>query len=102
MKILDFIACLLVLVGALNWGLVGVFDFNVVEEVCDAIVGDKEVDTSSAEGLLDSVTEIAEDASDEAQGKPSMLERIVYIVIGASAVFMLLRLPAKCGKKSCA
>ena len=100
MKILDCIACLLVIIGALNWGLVGIFDFNFVEEVCDAIVSD-EVDTSSAEGLVESVGDIVENASDEAQGKPSMLERLVYIVVGASAVFMLLRLPAKCGKKSC-
>ncbi len=30
MKILDILACVLVLVGALNWGLVGAFDFNLV------------------------------------------------------------------------
>lgn len=31
MNILKYIAYVLVLVGALNWGLVGMFDFNLVE-----------------------------------------------------------------------
>lgn len=31
MKLLHQIAYVLVLVGALNWGLVGAFDFNLVE-----------------------------------------------------------------------
>ncbi len=30
MKALDIVTLVLVLVGALNWGLVGVFDFNLV------------------------------------------------------------------------
>ena len=30
MKILTYIAGILVLIGALNWGLVGLFDFNLV------------------------------------------------------------------------
>lgn len=31
MKTLDVISAALVLIGALNWGLVGVFNFNVVD-----------------------------------------------------------------------
>jgi uncharacterized membrane protein YuzA (DUF378 family) len=31
MKKLDFIVALLLVVGGLNWGLVGLFDFNLVE-----------------------------------------------------------------------
>lgn len=30
MKWLDFVASVLVIVGGLNWGLVGFFDFNLV------------------------------------------------------------------------
>jgi len=30
MKILDSIAFILVLIGAVNWGLIGFFDFNLV------------------------------------------------------------------------
>ncbi len=31
MKIINVIALLLVIIGALNWGLVGLFDFNLVD-----------------------------------------------------------------------
>lgn len=31
MKILHMVAFLLVIVGALNWGLIGLLDFNLVE-----------------------------------------------------------------------
>ncbi len=33
MKIIDKIALILVIIGAINWGLVGVFDFNLVEMI---------------------------------------------------------------------
>ena len=33
MKAIDIIALLLVIVGGLNWGLVGIFDFNLVEAI---------------------------------------------------------------------
>ncbi len=33
MNILDYIALILVIVGAVNWGLVGVFDFNLVTAI---------------------------------------------------------------------
>lgn len=33
MKILDGILLLLVIVGALNWGLIGLFGFNLVEAI---------------------------------------------------------------------
>jgi uncharacterized membrane protein YuzA (DUF378 family) len=36
MKILDWIALILVIIGGLNWGLVGLFNYNVVS----AIFGD--------------------------------------------------------------
>ena len=31
MKILDVIVAILLVIGGLNWGLVGLFDFNLVE-----------------------------------------------------------------------
>ena len=36
MKTLDYIALILVVIGAINWGLVGFFDFDLVQ----AIFGD--------------------------------------------------------------
>lgn len=36
MKTLDYISLILVAIGAINWGLIGFFDFNLV----DAIFGD--------------------------------------------------------------
>ncbi len=36
MKTLDYIAVILVAIGAINWGLIGFFDFNLVK----AIFGD--------------------------------------------------------------
>lgn len=31
MKIIDKIALLLVIIGAINWGLIGIFSFNLVD-----------------------------------------------------------------------
>lgn len=39
LNVLDWIALVLVIVGGLNWGLVGAFDFNLV----DTIFGDMSV-----------------------------------------------------------
>lgn len=33
MKIIDKIALILVIVGAINWGLIGIFNFNLVEMI---------------------------------------------------------------------
>ena len=33
MKTLDMIAMILVLIGGLNWGLVGLFDWNLVDAI---------------------------------------------------------------------
>ena len=33
MKIIDIIALVLVIVGAINWGLIGLFNFNLVETI---------------------------------------------------------------------
>ena len=31
MKVIDKIALVLIIIGAINWGLVGIFNFNLVE-----------------------------------------------------------------------
>lgn len=31
MKIIDKIALILIVIGAINWGLIGIFNFNLVE-----------------------------------------------------------------------
>lgn len=31
MKVLDYIALILVIIGAINWGLIGFFQFNLVD-----------------------------------------------------------------------
>ena len=33
MKTLDYIALILVAIGAINWGLIGFFDFNLVNAI---------------------------------------------------------------------
>lgn len=33
MKIIDTIALVLVIIGAINWGLIGMFNFNLVETI---------------------------------------------------------------------
>ncbi|MBR3132738.1 MAG: DUF378 domain-containing protein [Clostridia bacterium] len=33
MKIIDKIALLLIIIGAINWGLIGLFEFNLVDTI---------------------------------------------------------------------
>ena len=62
-KPLDFIALLLVIVGALNWGLVGLFEFDLVAE----IVG-------------------------ETFGTVNAVSRIVYILVALSGLYLVSHL----------
>lgn len=55
LKFLKNISYILVLVGALNWGLVGLFDFDLVAKIF---------------------------------GEMSTLSRLVYILVGLSAVIL--------------
>lgn len=59
---LDWIAIILLIIGGLNWGLVGLFDFDLVA----AILGDM-----------------------------SMLSRIVYVLVGLSAIYIAVTAPKK-------
>ena len=36
MKIIDKIALVLIIIGAINWGLIGILDFNLVETIFGA------------------------------------------------------------------
>ena len=48
MKTVDVLAAILLVIGGLNWGLVGLFDFDVVS----AIFGAKSVLSRSVYGLV--------------------------------------------------
>lgn len=37
MKVIDTIALILIIIGAINWGLVGIFNFNLVETIFGGI-----------------------------------------------------------------
>jgi uncharacterized membrane protein YuzA (DUF378 family) len=53
---IDWLALVLVVVGGLNWGLIGAFDFNLVDSIF---------------------------------GEGSALSRIVYTLVGLSAVYLV-------------
>lgn len=59
LKALDWIALILIVVGGLNWGLVGAFKFDLVAAIF---------------------------------GELSAISRIVYILVGLSAIYMLFML----------
>ncbi len=59
MHMLGHIALILVLIGAINWGLIGLADFNVVNYVNGMTVNNE------------------------------MVERSVYVLVGLAAVFVL-------------
>lgn len=63
MKALHMVAFLLTVVGGVNWGLVGLFDFNLVT----MLLG----------------------------GVPSV-EKLVYVLVGASAVYLLVTHKTDC------
>ena len=65
MKALDLTTALLLIIGGLNWGLVALAEFDLVA----AIVG-------------------------EEFGETTALSRIVYGLVGLSAVYQATRLPA--------
>ena len=55
-NVIDWIALVLVIVGGLNWALVGIFQFDLVEAILGAI---------------------------------PILQRIVYILVGIAAAYMI-------------
>ena len=63
MKMLHMVAFMLAMVGALNWGLVGLFNFNLVTTVLGSVAG---------------------------------LEQLVYVLVGASAVYIFATHKGSC------
>jgi uncharacterized protein len=58
MNTLDWVAWIILLVGGLNWGMVGLFDFNLVSALFGAV---------------------------------AIIERLVYIVVGLSALYFIYK-----------
>ena len=56
LSILGWIALILVIIGGLNWGLVGLFNFSLVGVIF---------------------------------GKMTLLTRLIYIIVGLAAVFLI-------------
>jgi len=65
MRVINTITLILLIVGGLNWGLVGIFKFDLVAWIC---------------GGLDF-------------GQTNAASRIIYIVVGLAAVYELALLP---------
>ncbi|KPG01834.1 DUF378 domain-containing protein [Rhodopseudomonas palustris] len=66
MRIVNIITLLLVIVGGLNWGLVGLFDFDLVT----AILGNGAAETATS----------------------SAAARVVYILVAVSALYQITTL----------
>lgn len=64
-KILKVVAMVLVVVGGINWGLIGFFKFDLVATVF---------------------------------GDMSAVSRVIYALVGLSAIFMLIELPKMINK----
>ncbi len=62
MKVLDILAAVLLVVGGLNWGLVGAFQFDLVATIFG--------------------------------GETAILARMVYVLVGLSAVYQALSVKA--------
>ncbi len=62
MNTVDWIAAVLVIIGGLNWGLVGLFSFDLVEAILGSI---------------------------------PVLQRIVYVLVGLSALYMIYHIATK-------
>ena len=63
MKVLHYIAFILLVVGGINWGLIGVADFNLVDKII---------------------------------GSMPTIEKIVYILVGLSALYIAFTHPKDC------
>lgn len=66
LRIADAITLLLLILGGVNWALVGLFDFDLITTVLDA-------------GILDT-------------GLPSLPARVLYVLIGIAAAWQVFAL----------
>lgn len=62
MNAMDWIAMILLIIGGLNWGLYGAFEFDLVATIF---------------------------------GELSVVSKVVYVLVGLSALYVLVTLPAK-------
>lgn len=69
MKALDLVTLVLVIIGALNWLLVGLFEFDLVAEITGDSFGDTNV-----------------------------ISRIIYILVGLSGIYLLSLLARIAGR----
>jgi len=67
MKIIKLLSFIFLIVGGLNWGLVGLFNFDLVAKIF---------------------------------GNMSMISRVVYTLVGLSAVIILITHPKNIGKQA--
>jgi hypothetical protein len=63
MRVLNIITLLLVIIGGINWGLVGLFDFDLVT----AILGNGSAETATSSGAA----------------------RVIYILVALSAIYQI-------------
>lgn len=63
-NVLDWIVVIVTFVGGINWGLVGLFHFNLVSTLF---------------------------------GDMSTLSRVVYVVVGLCAIYLLVKFLMRCG-----
>ncbi|MCC6830561.1 MAG: DUF378 domain-containing protein [Thermoleophilia bacterium] len=72
MRLLDPATLLLIVVGGINWGLVGLAEFDLVAWIC---------------GGLDF-------------GETNVASRIIYLLVGVAALYWLVRLPTIVSSRS--
>ena len=65
LKIIDILTLLIVIIGGINWGLVGLFEFDLVTTIY---------------------------GPGEGESDPSTVARITYVVIGLAAVWQVVLL----------
>jgi len=72
-----WVALVLLVVGGLNWGLVGALNLDLVTTIFgEAKAGEASIGDMSVEG--------------PSTGEPSSLSRIIYVVVGLSAIYILV------------
>jgi uncharacterized membrane protein YuzA (DUF378 family) len=81
-----WVALVLLVVGGLNWGLVGGFNFDLVTTIFgEATVGEASIGDVAVEG--------------PSTGEPSALSRIIYIVVGLAAIYIIAMAVIACKGK---
>ncbi|HDZ21065.1 hypothetical protein LCGC14_0647490 [marine sediment metagenome] len=102
MKVLDCLALLVIILAALNWGAIGIFDYDAVHKACKALTSDDKPapeEPGDVGEVVESVVDKAEPHVCEMAGERPMMERIVFIVVGIAGLFTLLRRICPCCRK---